>query len=85
MPDDEVLEIEASLDSLRVHEIEAIEEITGLPIDEAFAHGKPRGKAMRALGYVVRKRDNPDFTIEDAGNLIVHLGESSADPTAAAD
>jgi hypothetical protein len=39
------------------------------------------GKAMRAIGWVTRKRDNPDFTWEEAGELVVKL--SQPDPTPA--
>lgn len=76
-------ELSIELDALTVAEIEVIEEIVGAPIDEAFGVGKPRGKALRALGFVVKKRENPDFTLEDAGNLVVKLAEP--DPTTAAD
>lgn len=78
---DETFEID--LDNLKVREIEEIEEIIGEPIDLAFADGKPRGKVLRAIGFVVKRRTNPAFTIEDAGELVIRLGEP-ADPTSAA-
>lgn len=78
MSDDEYLEID--LGDLRVHEIETIEEVIGTSIDQAFAEGAPRGKALRAIGFVVKRRTNPDFTLEDAGNLRLRLAE---DPTTA--
>lgn len=76
---DEYLDI--NLGELRVHEIETIEEIIDGPIDRVFTEGAPRGKALRAIGYVVKRRENPDFTLEDAGNLILRV---SSDPTEAA-
>lgn len=75
-------ELSIELDSLTVGEIEEIEEITGCPIDKVFDADRPRGKALRAIGFVVKRRDNPAFTLEDAGNLVVRLGEP--DPTTAA-
>jgi len=75
-------ELSIELDSLTVAEIETIEEITGKSIDQAFADGAPRGRVLRALGYVVKRRENPDFTIEDAGELVIKLSEP--DPTTAA-
>ena len=78
--DDKYLNID--LGELTVSEIETIEEVMGEPFDTAFADGKPRGKMLRAIGYVVKRRANPDFTLEDAGNLIVKLAEP--DPTDAA-
>lgn len=76
-------ELSIDLESLRVSEIETIEELIDGPIDKAFDDDKPRGKVLRAIGYVVKRRTNPDFTLEDAGNLVVKLGEP--DPTTAAD
>ena len=73
--------LEINLDNLRIREIEEIEEIIGGPFDQAFGEGKPRGKALRAIGFVVKRRTNPDFTIEQAGELIIRLGEP--DPTTA--
>ena len=75
-------ELSIELDSLTVAEIETIEEIIEAPVDEAFAAGKPRGKTLRAIGFVMKRRENPDFTLEDAGNLVVKLSEP--DPTSAA-
>lgn len=75
-------ELNISLDELTVAEIETIEEIVGLPIDRAFGDRdapQPRGKVLRALGFVVKRRDNPDFTLEDAGNLVIRMSEP--DPT----
>lgn len=80
MSDDDILTID--LNDLRVHEIETIEEVIGTSIDEAFGAGAPRGKALRALGYVIKRRDNPDFTLEDAGNLRLSLVDP---PTTAVD
>lgn len=79
---DEYLDI--NLGELRVHEIETIEEIIDGPIDRAFAEGAPRGKALRAIGFVVKRRENPEFTLEDAGNLILRVKTEDTDPTDAA-
>ncbi len=75
--------LDINIESLTVAEIETIEEIVGESVDTAFGEGKPRGKLLRAIGYVVKKRENPEFTIEDAGNLVVKLSDS--DPTTAVD
>lgn len=81
--EDDVLTVD--LDSLKIREIEEIEEIVGESIETAFADGKPRGKALRALGYVVRRRTQPDFTLEQAGELVIRLDAATeADPTPAA-
>lgn len=71
-----------NINELRVREIEEIEEITGEPLEQSFSMDRPRGKMLRLIGYIVKKRDNPDFTMEMAGELRVIIDES--DPTPAA-
>jgi hypothetical protein len=63
--------LEVDLDLLTVGEIEQAEEMTGIAIDVLGMAGAPKGKMYRVLGYLVKRRDNPSFTYEDAGNLIV--------------
>lgn len=79
---DDVLDV--NLGSLKVREIEELEELLGCNIEEAFGQGKPRGKALRALGYITRRRADPEFTWEQAGELVVQLDEKATDPTDAA-
>jgi hypothetical protein len=55
--------------SLTLDECEQIENLTGLSIDMAFADGKPKGKALRSFLWVIGKRSNPNYTIEEAGKL----------------
>lgn len=80
---DEYLEID--LTDLRIREIEEIEEITGAPFDDILGGGRPRGKALRALGFIVKKRENPDYTLEQAGELILKVSDPEPDPTSASD
>lgn len=75
-------ELVVDLKTLKIREIEEIEEILGEAMDVAFAQGQPKGKALRAVGYILRRRDNPDFTLEDAGELVINLtGDPAPDPT----
>jgi hypothetical protein len=53
-------------DSLTLEEVELIESLTNTGIDQAFADGKPKGKALAAFVWVVTKRTNPDYKMEDA-------------------
>jgi hypothetical protein len=55
-------------ESLTLSEVEIIENLTGESIDEAFGTGKPKGKALKSFVWVVMKRSNPKFTIEEASN-----------------
>jgi hypothetical protein len=53
-------------ESLTLEEVELIENLTNVGIDEAFGSGKPKGKALAAFIWVVKKRDNPNYKMEDA-------------------
>jgi hypothetical protein len=57
---------EFDFESLTLEEVELIENLTNTGIDEAFGSGKPKGKALAAFIWVVKKRDNPNYKMEDA-------------------
>jgi hypothetical protein len=56
-------------ESLTLEEVEVIENLTNSSIDEAFSNGKPKGKALSAFVWVVMKRNNPGYKMEDAKNI----------------
>jgi hypothetical protein len=56
-------------DSLTLEEVELIENLTSSSIDEAFGSGNPKGKALSAFVWVVLKRNNPNFKMEDAKKI----------------
>jgi hypothetical protein len=56
-------------ESLTLEEVELIENLTNSSIDEAFGDGKPKGKALSAFVWVVQKRNNPNYKMEDAKKL----------------
>jgi hypothetical protein len=56
-------------ESLTLEEVELIENLTNTSIDEAFGNGKPKGKALSAFVWVVLKRDNPNYKMEEAKKL----------------
>ena len=56
-------------ESLTLEEVELIENLTNTSIDEAFQNGKPKGKALSAFVWVVQKRDNPNYKMEDAKKM----------------
>ena len=56
-------------ESLTLEEVELIENLTNSGIDEAFGNGKPKGKALAAFVWVVRKRNDPSYKMEDAKKL----------------
>jgi hypothetical protein len=57
------------IETLTLDEIETLENIIGLSIEEAFGDGKPKGKALKTIIWIMQRRTNPDYSIEDAGKL----------------
>ena len=74
----DVLDLDIS--SLTISEIVEVEELTGMPLDSLGQPDKPKGKMLQALAYITKKRDNPDFTFEMAGNIKITTTESKTDP-----
>jgi hypothetical protein len=68
-------------ESLTLEEVEIIENLTNSSIDEAFGNGKPKGKALSAFVWVVLKRENPNYKMEDAKKVSLKdaLGMIKAD------
>jgi hypothetical protein len=68
-------------ESLTLEEVELIENLTNSSIDEAFGNGKPKGKALSAFVWVVLKRENPNYKMEDAKKVSLKdaLGMIKAD------
>ena len=56
-------------ESLTLEEVELIENLTNSSIEQAFQDGKPKGKALSAFVWVVLKRDNPSYKMEDAKKI----------------
>lgn len=58
--------------SLTLGEVDAIETLSGLPIGALADEDKPKGKALTALAYIIKRRENPAFTFADAAKLTMH-------------
>jgi hypothetical protein len=56
-------------ESLTLNEVEQIELITGNSIDQLLDAGQAKGKALKAIIFVMKKRIDPDFTLEQAGEI----------------
>lgn len=56
-------------ENMTLAEVETIENLVGLSIEDAFGDGKPKGKALKAFVWVINKRNNPGYTIEEAGKV----------------
>ena len=73
-------ELDLDISDLTISEIVEVEELTGMPLDSLGQPDKPKGKMLQALAYITKKRDNPDFTFEMAGNIKITTTESKTDP-----
>ncbi|WP_367140437.1 MULTISPECIES: hypothetical protein [Streptomyces] len=71
------------LNRLSIDEIDIIEEITDAPLDDLRKPGQRRGPMLRAMAVVVKRRTDPNFSIEDAGRLSLEFkqGKATPDPT----
>jgi hypothetical protein len=56
-------------ESLTLNEVEQIELITGNSIDQILDAGQAKGKAMKAIIFIMKKRIDPNFTLEQAGSI----------------
>lgn len=56
-------------ESLTLDEVETIEMITGSSIDQIMDKGQPKGKALKAIVFIMTRRTDPTFTLEQAGKL----------------
>ena len=69
------------VNDLTIGEIVEIEERTGLPLDALGQSDKPKGKMLQALAYISKRRDNPEFTWEMAGELKINPEQNDPGPT----
>ena len=76
---DDVLNID--INDLTISEVVEIEDLTGRPLDALGQADTPKGRMLQALAYISKRRDNPDFTFEDAGALKITTTSSKPDPT----
>lgn len=56
------------VDDLTIGDLETIEEIAGEPAGRVFSQDFSAG-TLKALIFVAQRRENPDFTLEDAANV----------------
>lgn len=71
-------------ETLTLNEVEQIELITGASIDQLMSDGMPKGKALKAIIFTIKKRTDPNFSLEQAGNIALadanKLFEVESDP-----
>ena len=54
------------VNTITLGELEQLEDITGRNVVTELGRGQPSARTLTALIYVVKRRENPDFTLEDA-------------------
>lgn len=78
-------EFRINIDAFTLGEVDEVEEIVGKPLTEILSRTLS-AKALIALTYIAKRKDNPDFTLDDARAIplsgILIGGET--DPTDAA-
>jgi hypothetical protein len=57
------------ISTLTLDEVETIENLSGSPMDELMGVGKVKGKALKAIIWVAKKRNDPNYKMEDAGKV----------------
>lgn len=60
------------INKLTIGEVAAIERLSGQPIDELFADGKPKALAMAAMVFITQKRTNPELTWDQVLELDIN-------------
>ena len=79
------MKVNLDIGSLTLREIEDFETKTNLGIGELGPGKAMSARALRAIVWILTRRDDPAFTYEDAGDLkVVDLefeGEAAPDPT----
>jgi len=60
---------ETFFSTLTLDEVETIENLSGTPMDELMGAGKLKGKALKAIIWVAKKRTDPNYKMEDAGKV----------------
>ena len=73
--------INFNINDLTIAEIVTVEELTGLPFDALSDPDKPKGKMLQALAFISKKRENPEFTFEMAGELSISMESEELDFT----
>lgn len=75
--------IDIDIDGMTLGEMELVEDLTGLGLDqigEVMAKPGPKVKVLAALAFVVKRRTDPDVTLEQVKNMRITLAD--ADPKA---
>lgn len=76
--DDETIVLD--LEAMDLGEMAMIEEVAGPEAAQLMMAGRMTAKAILAVVYVIKRRDNPAFTLEDAKAIKVSALKQPDDP-----
>lgn len=75
------------IEELTLNEIDLIESTLDMPVERIADPGAKKGAVLRAMVWVMGRRENPDLTLEEAGNMKLSDldidGDQDEDPKAA--
>lgn len=54
-----------SFDEMTLGEIEEIEMLTNESIESVYADGKPKGRALRVIYWIAKRKETPGLKFED--------------------
>lgn len=54
-----------SFDEMTLGEIEEIEMLTNASIESVYADGKPKGRALRVIYWIAKRKETPGLKFED--------------------
>lgn len=70
----------ASINDLTISDQAEIEERTGQPMADLANPDKPKAKLMQWVAFKIKSKDDPKFSLADAGNLTLkEIGELIGD------
>lgn len=58
-----------NFETLTLEETETLEQLTGYSIDSLMDAGNPRGKVLKCFVWIIKKRTDPNYTIEQASKV----------------
>ena len=58
-----------AINKLTLGDVAAVESLSGMSISAIGDDEQPKGKALAALVFVIKRKSDSDFTFEDAMNM----------------
>ena len=58
-----------NFENMTLGEIEEIEMLLGRGIDQIFTDGQPKGRALRVLYYIAKRREDPKYKFEETEKI----------------